>query len=296
MLQEINDVGIAGEVEVRVRRYDDKNGKVIQWCGTATDIEDGKRSESLLNTEKRMLSDRKIEECVKSAGEFEQTFFATKISERQLQTTIDTIPALAWSAEAGGSTAPHCILSCGFKEALGMELLLPMTCLRAQESRTRRTGCNFLPKGVSEYSTRTGISANISLFTSPSRSSSRNCCVSTFCEIRGIFCRRTLNRSGSLLPRSHQRITGFQRPPISAINSSIGHKLTIRLALISFSEETRYPFGFWYPSYSTTSYVSTRRKNGEKPGNQRERAERQRRRGIIGRISDLLSPGGPWRK
>jgi len=245
VLQEINDVGIAGEVVVRVRRYDDKNGKVIQWCGTATDIEDRKRSESLLNTEKRMLSDRKIEECVKSAGEFEQTSLATKISGRQLQTTIDTIPVLAWSAEADGSAAPHYILSCGFKEALGMELLLPMTCLRAQESRTRSTGRNFLPKGVKEYSTRTGISGNSCRFTSSSRSSSRNCCVNTFCEIRGMFLRRALKRSGSLDSESHQRITGFQRPPIKTSRCSIGHSLAINLALIT-PPVTRYPFGAWY--------------------------------------------------
>ena len=109
---------------------------------------------------------------------------------------------------------------------------LTMTCFRAQESSARRTGRNFLPKGVGVYSTLTGISANISLLTSPSLSSSRNCCVSTFCEIRGILCRRPLNRRGSSLLRSHQRITGFHRPPISTSSSSIGHLLAIRLALI----------------------------------------------------------------
>src|SRR5260370_8521874 len=107
-----------------------------------------------------MLSDRKIEECVKSAGEFEQTSLATKISGRQLQTTIDTIPVLAWSAEADGSAAPHYILSCGFKEPLGMKLLLPLTCLRAQDSRTASTGRNFLPKTPNEYSTQTTITSN----------------------------------------------------------------------------------------------------------------------------------------
>ena len=109
---------------------------------------------------------------------------------------------------------------------------LTMTCFRAQESSARRTGRNFLPKGVGVYSTLTGISANISLLTSPSLSSSRNCCVSTFCEIRGILCRRPLNRRGSSPFRSHQRITGFHRPPISTSSSSIGHMLAIRLALI----------------------------------------------------------------
>jgi hypothetical protein len=139
-----------------------------------------------------------------------------------------------------------------------------MTYLRDQESSTCKTGCNFPPKPVSEYSTRTGISANNSLFTSSSRSSSRSCCVRTFCEIRGILCRSTLNRSGSLLLKSHQRITGFQRPPMSAINSSIGHRLTIRLALISLPHETRYPFGYWYPSYSTTRTVSQSHTGTEK--------------------------------
>jgi hypothetical protein len=109
---------------------------------------------------------------------------------------------------------------------------LTMTCFRAQESSARRTGRNFLPKGVGVYSTLTGISANISLLTSPSLSSSRNCCVSTFCEIRGILCRRPLNRRGSSLFSSHQRITGFHRPPISTSSSSIGHLLAIPLAVI----------------------------------------------------------------
>jgi hypothetical protein len=109
---------------------------------------------------------------------------------------------------------------------------LTIRCFRAQESSARRTGRNFLPKGVGVYSTLTGISANISLLTSPSLSSSRNCCVSTFCEIRGILSRRPLNRRGSSLLRSHQRITGFHRPPISTSSSSIGHLLAIRLALI----------------------------------------------------------------
>jgi hypothetical protein len=45
-------------------------------------------------------------------------------------------------------------------------------------------------------------------------------------------------------------MTGFQRPPIRTSNSSIGHLLTIRLALIS-SLVTRYPFGSWYPLRST---------------------------------------------
>ena len=109
---------------------------------------------------------------------------------------------------------------------------LTMTCFRAQESSARRTGRNFLPKGVGVYSTLTGISGNISLLTRPSLSSSRNCCVSTFCEIRGILSRRFLKRSGLADPMSHQRIKGFHRPPISTSSSSIGHLLAIRLALI----------------------------------------------------------------
>lgn len=123
-----------------------------------------------------------------------------------------------------------------------MGAFFPTTCLRAQESSTWRTGRSFLPKGVGAYSTRTGISANILLTTSPSLASSRNCCVSTFCEIRGILPRRSLNRRGSSLFRSHQRITGFHRPPISAISSSIGQKLAIRLALI-------FPPVLWKPGF-----------------------------------------------
>lgn len=123
------------------------------------------------------------------------------------------------------------------QKAFDMVLLASMTCFRAQESSTRRTGRNFLPKGVDVYSTLTGISANISLLTSPSLSSSRSCCVSTFCEIRGILCRRPLNRRGSSLFRSHHRITGFHRPPISTSSSSIGHMLAMRLALIAFGNQ-----------------------------------------------------------
>jgi hypothetical protein len=126
-----------------------------------------------------------------------------------------------------------------------MRLLLPTTCLRDHESSTRSTGRNFLPKGVKEYSTRTGISVNICRFTSPSRSSSRNCCVKTFCEMRGMWWRRVLKRSGFLDSKSHQRITGFQRPPINTSSCSIGHMLAINLALIS-APVTRYPFGAWY--------------------------------------------------
>ena len=126
-----------------------------------------------------------------------------------------------------------------------MRIFLPTTCLRDHESSTRSTGRNFLPKGVKEYSTRTGISVNICRFTSPSRSSSRNCSVKTFCEIRGMLWRRVLKRSGFLDSKSHQRITGFQRPPINTSSCSIGHMLAINLALIS-APVTRYPFGAWY--------------------------------------------------
>src|SRR5260370_37672490 len=57
--------------------------------------------------------------------------------------------------------------------------------------------------------------------------------------------RRDLNRSGFLDSESHQRITGFQRPPIKTSRCSMGHSLAIRLALIS-GPVTRYPFGSWY--------------------------------------------------
>jgi hypothetical protein len=128
-------------------------------------------------------------------------------------------------------------------------------CVLAQESRVRSTGCSFRPNGVNEYSTRTGISANICLLIRPSRSNSRNCWVRIFCEIRGILVRRAVKRRAPLLRVSHQRITGFQRPPISARSSSIGHLLTMRLALISGSPAnsvTRYPFGSWYPMCGRT--------------------------------------------
>ena len=110
-----------------------------------------------------------------------------------------------------------------------MELYLLIICLRAQESSVRRTGHSFFPNGVSEYSTHPGY---VLLLIKPSRSSSRNCCVKIFCEIRGIFIRRSLNLSGSSLFTSHQRMTGFQRPPIKSSNPSIGHWLAMRLAFI----------------------------------------------------------------
>jgi len=126
-----------------------------------------------------------------------------------------------------------------------MECNLPTTYFRDQESRARSTGLSFLPKVVTEYSTRTGISANICRLINPSPSNSRNCCVNTFCEMRGMLRRRFLKRSGFLDSKSHQRITGFQRPPINTSSCSIGHMLAINLALMS-TPVTRYPFGAWY--------------------------------------------------
>lgn len=60
-----------------------------------------------------------------------------------------------------------------------------------------------------------------------------------------MFSRRVLKRRGFLDSESHQRITGFQRPPIRTSRCSMGQSLTIRLALISIPV-TRYPFGSWY--------------------------------------------------
>jgi hypothetical protein len=149
-----------------------------------------------------------------------------------------------------------------------MDPFLPTTCLRDQLSSTRSTDRNFLPKGVKEYSTRTGISGNSCRFTSSSRSSSRNCCVNTFCEIRGMFSRRALKRSGFLDSESHQRITGFQRPPIKTSRCSMGHSLAIRLALIS-APVTRYPFGSWYLCDGIKqigSYIGGNEKRSEEQG------------------------------
>jgi hypothetical protein len=149
-----------------------------------------------------------------------------------------------------------------------MECNLRTTYFRDQASRTRSTGLSFLPKVVTEYSTRTGISANISRLINPSRSNSRNCCVNTFCEIRGMFSRRALKRSGFLDSESHQRITGFQRPPIKTSRCSMGHSLAIRLALIS-APVTRYPFGFWYLCDGITqigSYIGGNEKRSEEQG------------------------------
>jgi formate hydrogenlyase transcriptional activator len=65
----LRDLDKPGECEVRVRRYDgfflwflfrieplhDEAGKVVRWYGTATDIEDRKRTESLWGAEKQLL-------------------------------------------------------------------------------------------------------------------------------------------------------------------------------------------------------------------------------------------------
>jgi formate hydrogenlyase transcriptional activator len=65
----LRDLDKAGQCEVRVRRYDgfflwflfriepfhDEAGKVVRWYGTATDIEDRRRTESLRGAEKQLL-------------------------------------------------------------------------------------------------------------------------------------------------------------------------------------------------------------------------------------------------
>ena len=66
---EILPAGVAGEFEVRLRRHDgeyrwfivrvepmqDEHGRVIQWCGTNTEIEDLKRAETKLTEEEHEL-------------------------------------------------------------------------------------------------------------------------------------------------------------------------------------------------------------------------------------------------
>jgi hypothetical protein len=147
-----------------------------------------------------------------------------------------------------------------------MTFFLPTRCLQAQESSVRRTDRNVRPRGMSEYSTRTGISAWKSRLTRPSRSSCRNCSVSTFGETRGILSRSSLKRRGSWLSSSHQRITGFHRPPMKANSSSTGHKLALCFVLIDLSLlETRYPFGSWYPP-SIITRIFTQSSRGEQRG------------------------------
>jgi PAS domain S-box-containing protein len=77
----------SGEMEARLRRHDgvyrwfliriapfrDESDKIHRWYGTSTDIEDRKRAEE-----------------------------AVVASERNLRLTINTVPALAWSAQADG--------------------------------------------------------------------------------------------------------------------------------------------------------------------------------------------------
>lgn len=66
----------------------DENGKVVQWFGVSHDIEDLKRAEQALQE-----------------------------SERNLQLTIDTIPALAWAARTDGTAA---FLSKHYLDYIGM--------------------------------------------------------------------------------------------------------------------------------------------------------------------------------
>ncbi|UVC11886.1 PAS domain-containing protein [Rhizobium sp. TH2] len=80
--------GQSGEAEARLRRYDgkyrwflfrvnpllDAAGSVVKWYGTCTDFDDQKRAEEALRE-----------------------------SERNFKLTIDTIPALAWTARPDGS-------------------------------------------------------------------------------------------------------------------------------------------------------------------------------------------------
>jgi len=86
--QELLVSGEPGEIEARLRRHDgvyrwflirvepfrDKSGNIQRWYGTSTDIEDRKRAEEAL-----------------------------RASEREFGTIINTIPALAWSANRDGA-------------------------------------------------------------------------------------------------------------------------------------------------------------------------------------------------
>lgn len=86
--QEMLVSGEAGEIEARIRRYDgvyrwfliraapfrNETGNIVRWYGTSTDIEDRKRAED-----------------------------AVMASERNLSLIINTMPVLAWSAQADGN-------------------------------------------------------------------------------------------------------------------------------------------------------------------------------------------------
>ncbi|MDZ4866480.1 MAG: PAS domain-containing protein [Alphaproteobacteria bacterium] len=81
--------GKTGETEARLRRHDgqyrwflfraspmrDENGTIVKWYGVNTDIEDRKRAEATV-----------------------------RLSERNLQHTIDATPALIWSTDPSGAT------------------------------------------------------------------------------------------------------------------------------------------------------------------------------------------------
>jgi PAS domain S-box-containing protein len=80
--------GESGEIEARLCRHDgvyrwfliraqtlrDDSGKIVRWYGTSTDIEDRKQAEE-----------------------------ARRASERSLRLIVNTIPTLAWSAQADGN-------------------------------------------------------------------------------------------------------------------------------------------------------------------------------------------------
>lgn len=87
--------GQPGQTEARIRRFDgeyrwfllrgspvyDAAGKVTKWHGVNTDIEDQKRAEQILRASEASLVE----------------------SEQSLRRIIDTIPAMAWTADPGGN-------------------------------------------------------------------------------------------------------------------------------------------------------------------------------------------------
>lgn len=102
----------------------------------------------------------------------------------------------------------------------------------AQSARDRKTGLSPFPRSVRRYSTFGGTSGYIVRVTIPSRSSSRRCCVSIFCEACGIARSRSENLMVSF-PERWARIGIFQRPSIQR-SASVNRSAQTSRSLTSF--------------------------------------------------------------
>ena len=123
----------------------------------------------------------------------------------------------------------------------------------AQSARARKTGVSPRPRSVRRYSTRGGTSGYTVRATIPSRSSSRRCCVSIFCEARGIARWRSENLIVSF-PERCARIGIFQRPSIqrSASPKRSAQTSRFRTSVLVVSFIVTF---LWLPHLIVPSYI-----------------------------------------